>query len=217
MRLLSRPDEETEPTVLDDVDDSPLIDDDVELPDQAAPSDEDETDDQPLTSGEKRRWRPKLATVLAGAAILVSGASMAASGYMLWFHQQTDREQQRRAEFAAAASQAAVTLMSIDSAKAKDNVKQIVDNSTGQFKEDIESSADDLVRAAQDSKATTKAAAKATAVQSMDEDSAVVLVSTATTVSNSAGANQQPRNWRLSVTMVRDGGQIKMSKVEFVP
>ncbi|TGB36817.1 hypothetical protein EJD98_28225 [Mycolicibacterium peregrinum] len=187
------------------------------MPDQADPSDQDETDDQPPASGEKRRWRPKLATVLAGVAILVSGALLAASGYLIWFHQQTDREQQRRAEFAAAASQAAVTLMSIDSAKAEDNVKQIVDNSTGQFKEDIESSAEDLVRAAQDSKATTKATAKATAVQSMDADSAVVLVSTATTVSNSAGANQQPRNWRLSVTMVRDGEQIKMSKVEFVP
>ena len=222
MRLLSRPVEETEPTVLDDVDetDSPLSDDvelPDELPDQADPSDQDETDDQPPASGEKRRWRPKLATVLAGVAILVSGALLAASGYLIWFHQQTDREQQRRAEFAAAASQAAVTLMSIGSAKAEDNVKQIVDNSTGQFKEDIESSAEDLVRAAQDSKATTKATAKATAVQSMDADSAVVLVSTATTVSNSAGANQQPRNWRLSVTMVRDGEQIKMSKVEFVP
>lgn len=225
MRLLSRPGEETEPTVLDDVDDtdSPLSDDDsplhddAELPDQAHPSDVDDTEDQPPTSDEKRRWRPKLATVLAGVAILVSGALLAASGYLVWFHQQTDREQQRRAEFSAAASQAAVTLMSIDSAKAEENVKQIVDNSTGQFKEDIESSAEDLVRAAQDSKATTKATAKATAVQSMDADSAVVLVSTATTVSNSAGANQQPRNWRLSVTMVRDGGQIKMSKVEFVP
>lgn len=223
MRLLSRPDEETEPTVLDEVDESPLSDDDspphddAELSDQAAPPDEAGTDDQPPASGGKPRWRPKLATVLAGVAILVSGALLASSGYLIWFHQQTDREQQRRAEFAAAASQAAVTLMSIDSAKAEDNVKQIVDNSTGQFKEDIESSAEDLVRAAQDSKATTKATAKATAVQSIDADSAVVLVSTATTVSNSAGANQQPRNWRLSVTMVRDGEQIKMSKVEFVP
>ncbi|MBU9762852.1 hypothetical protein FR943_03145 [Mycobacterium sp. TNTM28] len=136
---------------------------------------------------------------------------------MVWDHQQVDREQQRRAEFAAAASQAAVTLMSIDSATAKDNVRQIIDNSTGGFKEDIESSAEDLVKAAQDSKASTKATAQAAAVQSMDADTAVVLVSSATTVSNTAGADQQPRNWRLSLTMVDDGSQIKMSKVEFVP
>ncbi|MCA4754399.1 hypothetical protein H7J76_26420 [Mycolicibacterium fortuitum] len=180
-------------------------------------SQQDGTDDQPPVVDEKRRWRPKLATVLVAVAILLSGVLLAASGYMLWCHRQTDHEQQRRAEFAAAASQAAVTLMSIDSATAQDNVRQIIDNSTGQFKDDIQSSAEDLVKAAQDSKATTKATVRASAVQSMDADSAVVLVSSATTVSNSAGANQQPRNWRLSLTMVEDGGQIKMSKVEFVP
>ncbi len=220
MRLLSRSDQETETAVLDEVDtvDSHLSDGDLELPDPVdAGTDRPATEDAPPASGEKRRWRPKFAPVLASFAILVSVALMAASGYMIWFHQQAEREQQRRAEFSAAASQAAVTLMSIDSAKAADNVRQIVDNSTGQFKEDIESSSADLVKAAQDSKATTKATVGASAVQSMDADSAVVLVSTATTVSNSAGANQQPRNWRLSVTMVDDGGQIKMSKVEFVP
>ncbi|MBN3512528.1 hypothetical protein [Mycolicibacterium nivoides] len=219
MRLLSRSDQETETAVLEPADDvdPQLSDDDLELLDQPE-TDADEVDeDQPSARGAKRRWRPRLATLLAGVAILVSGALLAASGYMIWYHQQADREQQRRAEFSAAASQAAVTLMSIDSATAQDNVRQIIDNSTGQFKDDIQSSAEDLVKAAQDSKATTKATVKASAVQSMDADSAVVLVGTATTVSNSAGANQQPRNWRLSLTMVKDGDQIKMSKVEFVP
>ncbi|MED5810966.1 hypothetical protein VST63_01220 [Mycolicibacterium sp. 050232] len=209
MRLLSRSEQETETAVLDEPDhvDSQLTDD--------GPVGEDE--EQPAEAEVKRSRRPRLSTLLAGVAILVSGALIAAGGYVLWYHQQADVEQQRRAEFAAAASQAAVTLMSIDSATAQDNVRQILDNSTGQFKADIESSSEDLVKAAQDSKATTKATVGASAVQSMDGDSAVVLVSTSTTVSNSAGANQQPRNWRLSVTMVKDGGQIKMSKVEFVP
>ncbi|QRY53493.1 hypothetical protein [Mycolicibacterium septicum] len=216
MRLLSRSDQETETAVLEPADDvdPQLSDGDLEMLDQP---EDDADEDQASSRGTKRRWRPRLATLLAGVAILASGALLAASGYVIWYHQQADREQQRRAEFSAAASQAAVTLMSIDSATAQDNVRQIIDNSTGQFKDDIQSSAEDLVKAAQDSKATTKATVKASAVQSMDADSAVVLVGTATTVSNSAGANQQPRNWRLSLTMVKDGEQIKMSKVEFVP
>ncbi|WP_234998138.1 hypothetical protein [Mycobacterium sp. DBP42] len=215
MRLLSRPEQATGAAVLDDADE-------VTESSVQAQADEDtdggtDSDGQPPAAAEKRSRRPKLATVLAGVTILASVGLLAASGYMTWFVQRADGEQQRRAEFSAAASQAAVTLMSIDSAKAQDNVKQIIDNSTGQFKEDIESSAMDLVRTAQDSKASTNATVRAAAVQSMDTDSAIVLVSAATTVSNSAGANQQPRNWRLSVTMVDDGGQIKMSKVEFVP
>lgn len=168
-------------------------------------------------SGERQRWRRIFTIVAAGCAVVVSGASVVAGGYMLRYHHEAAQTQQRRAEFAAAAAQAAVTLMSIDSATAQDNVRQIIENSTGQFKDDIQSSAEDLVKTAQDAKARTKATARASAVQSMDVDSAVVLVSSETTVSNSAGADQQPRNWRLSLTMVDDGGQIKMSKVEFVP
>ena len=51
----------------------------------------------------------------------------------------------------------------------------------------------------------------------MSDDSAVVLVAATSHVTNAAGAKQDPRNWRLSVTVARDGDQIKLSKVEFVP
>ena len=58
---------------------------------------------------------------------------------------------------------------------------------------------------------------RSTGVESMTDDSAVVLVSATSRVTNSAGAKQEPRSWRLSVNLERIGDQIKMSKVEFVP
>jgi len=51
----------------------------------------------------------------------------------------------------------------------------------------------------------------------MTDNSAVVLVSASSRVTNAAGAKQEPRTWRLSVDLERVGDQIKMSKVEFVP
>jgi Mce-associated membrane protein len=51
----------------------------------------------------------------------------------------------------------------------------------------------------------------------MTGDSATVLVAATSTMSNSAGGQQPPRSWRLSVTVQRDRGQLKVSKVEFVP
>ena len=68
-----------------------------------------------------------------------------------------------------------------------------------------------------DSKVVTKADVKATAVQSMTDDSAVVLVAASSEVKNAASDKQPPRGWRLSVTVEREDGQPKMSKVEFVP
>ncbi|KAB7758617.1 hypothetical protein MMUC44124_11020 [Mycolicibacterium mucogenicum DSM 44124] len=175
------------------------------------------TPQEPSTGRWRRLCRPKLKTVLATVAVLASVAALVATGYMLHYHRQFDSEVQRKAEFTSAASQAVVTLMSIDGTKAEDNVQQILANSTGPFRDDFQADAKDFVQVARESKAATKATVRSAAVESMTPDSAVVLVTAATTVSNTAGTNQQPRNWRLSVTMIRDGAQLKMSKVEFVP
>jgi Mce-associated membrane protein len=51
----------------------------------------------------------------------------------------------------------------------------------------------------------------------MTNDQATVLVAVTTNVSNKASAKQDPRSWRLRVGMARDGDQIKLAKVEFVP
>jgi Mce-associated membrane protein len=107
--------------------------------------------------------------------------------------------------------------MTLDFNKAKEGVQRIIDDSTGSFSDDFRARADDFVKVVQDSKVVTEATVNATAVQSMTPDSAVVLVAATSRVTNSAGAQKDPRAWRLSVTVTKDGGQIKMSKAEFVP
>lgn len=57
----------------------------------------------------------------------------------------------------------------------------------------------------------------ATGVESMTDDTAVVFVAVTSRITNDKGAKQDPRTWRLSVAMARDGDRIKMAKVEFVP
>jgi Mce-associated membrane protein len=158
-------------------------------------------------------WKAVAATV----TIVVIAALLAGCGYAYWYHRQAQAEQERRAEFAAAARQGVVTLMSLDYNKAKEDVQRIIDNSTGQFKTDFQNTADDFVNVAIDSKAITETNVTATAVESMTDDTATVLVAATSRVTNSAGAKQEPRAWRLSVNLARDGGQMKLAKVEFVP
>jgi Mce-associated membrane protein len=160
---------------------------------------------------------PSRKTVAVGIAIVITCAFVAASGYMAWHHSQAVHDHQLAAEYAAGARQAVVTLMSLDFTKANDDVQRIIDNSTGQFKADFEGAAGDFVKAAQDSKVVAEATVQSAAVESMTGDSAVVLVAATSKVTNTAGAKQEPRAWRLSVNVVRDSGQIKLSKVEFIP
>ncbi|BBY18293.1 hypothetical protein [Mycolicibacterium litorale] len=169
------------------------------------------------TPARRRFRRPGWSAVVASLAVLVTAASLAASGYMAWHHREAAGQHQQSVEFAAAARQIAFTLMSIDAAKAEESVKQILDNSTGQFHEEFKVASEDFVRLAQDGKVVTDVKVKAAAVESMTNDSATVLVTATSTVTNAAGADRQPRSWRLSVDIVRDAGQLKMSKMEFVP
>jgi len=63
----------------------------------------------------------------------------------------------------------------------------------------------------------TQGTVTAAALESMDEHSASVLVAASSRITNSAGAKDEPRMWRIRVTVTEEGGQYKMSKVDFVP
>jgi Mce-associated membrane protein len=158
-----------------------------------------------------------LTFVAAGLVILLSLGLFGAGGWMIWHHHQVVAEQQRSAEFAAAARRGVVTLMSLDFNHAEDDVKRIIDNTTGDFRRDFESQAPEFTDVAKQSKVVTEATVNAAAVQSMTKDTATVLIAVTTRVPNMASKQQEPRSWRLSVDVVRDGGQIKLAKVEFVP
>lgn len=166
-----------------------------------------------------RLRRPKWSTLAASLAILVILGALAGSGYMIKEHRDAVQQRQRAAEFVAAARQGVVTLTSLDFNHAKQGVQRILENSTGSFKDDFLKMADDFTKVVEQSKVVSQGSVQAAAVEldSMTKDSAVVLVASTSEVTNAAGAKQDPRSYRLIVTVARDGGQLKISKVEFVP
>jgi Mce-associated membrane protein len=165
-----------------------------------------------------RRWRPGLRVfpALAVAAVVVICGLLAASGYMLWHHHTVLEQRQETAAFVAAAKQGVVNMTSLDFKKAKADVQRVIDSSTGEFRDDFQKRAGDFTTVVEQSKVVTEGTVKATAVESVDKDSAVVLVLGNERVTNAAGAKDEPRSFRLRVSVARDGDQIKMSKVEFV-
>ncbi|MGW5377822.1 hypothetical protein ACWESM_20515 [Nocardia sp. NPDC003999] len=162
-----------------------------------------------------RRLRRR-STMTVGALVVILLA-LASSGYIVRHHQDVTENDRRAAEFTAAARQGVVALTTLDFNRAKEDVQRVLDNSTGSFRADFQARATDFTTVIQQSRVATDGKVNATAIESMTEDSAVVLVAATSQVTNSAGARQEPRAWRLSVTVTRDGDQLRMSKVEFVP
>lgn len=186
-----------------------------------ADADEDEADstvEGPTPVPSRRGGRALVVRIVAMTlAVLCTGALIAVSAYMVTQHRRVLDQEKLNSEYVAAGRQSVVTLMSLDFNNAEEDVKRIIENSTGSFKTDFEDQAEDFVKVAQDSKVVTDVTVTAAAVEKMNKDSATVLVAATSRVTNAAGAKQEPRAWRLSVDLQRDGGQIKMAKVEFVP
>lgn len=159
---------------------------------------------------------PKVSLALSIAAVVAIVGLLGASGWMAWQHQHVVKERQRAAAFIATARQGVINLTSLDFNKAKEDVQRVLDIATGEFKDDFQKRAEDFAAVVKDSKAVTEGSVTAAAVESMNNDSAVVLVLDNERVTNIAGAKDQPRTFRFRVSVVHDGDDLKVSKVEFV-
>ena len=168
-------------------------------------------------SRRRRLRRPGRKALAAAAAVVISCGSLAASGYLLWQHHDAVQQRQRTAQFATAARNAILTMLTINASTARADVQRFADQTTGQFKAMVLLSGEDYVKALEQSKVSSKAAVQAVAVQSMTQDSAVVLVAAKSELTKPDQAKPESRSWRVVVNLERDGGQLKISKVEFTP
>jgi Mce-associated membrane protein len=190
---------------------------------EAAPSDQNTgaARAEATESRPPRRWlrprRPSRKAMAAVAAVGVICASLAGSGYLVWHHRGVVQQRNRSSEFAAAARNAIVTMMTIDPAKAREDLQRFVDDTTGTFKLSILMGGEDAVKAVEQSKVISKGSVQAAAVESMSQDSAIVLIAAKSEITKPGAAKPESRPMRIVVTVQRDGGQLKISRLEFVP
>lgn len=167
------------------------------------------------------RWpgnirRPSTRTLGAAVCTVLICASAAAAGAMWWQHWQAAQDQQRSVEFTRVARQGVTDLMSLNFGNAKDDVQRLINDTSGDFRKDLESHRDDFIAVVQDSKVVTTCAIKGVAVQSMSADAGTVLVAASSKITDTAGASKEQRTWRVTVTLNRIAGQLKISRVEFI-
>ncbi len=106
--------------------------------------------------------------------------------------------------------------MAIDGQHAKEDIQRLIDACTDPLKSQVEATSNVMVKQAEDSKVVSKVTVEAVAVESVTDNSAVVLVAAKSDVTNADNTKRAPALWRLRLNLNRDGGQLKMSKVDFL-
>ncbi|OBH62551.1 hypothetical protein A5685_23025 [Mycobacterium colombiense] len=192
--------------------------DEAETEEEASDETPEDAESEAEPARSRRRLRlPSWSVAWKAAVIVLICAFVAASGYMMWQRHETVERNQRAANFIAGARQGVINLTSMDFNKAKEDVQRVIDSSTGPFRDDFQARAKDFTTVVEQSKVVTQGTVNAAAVQSINGDFGLVLVAATSHITNAAGAKDEPRNWRLKVTVKNDGGQYKMSNVEFIP
>ncbi|MFV0496206.1 hypothetical protein [Mycobacterium sp.] len=183
--------------------------------------------DQPATRAGERTFmgkplgtvRARLTSVAVVIAAFISLFALGASVEMAVLHRSAEHARQLIGEYATAANRGVAALTSLDFAHAERSAQRILDLATGAFRERFLETADDFTKTVRESRVTTHGAVRHAAVErdTLTPMSAVVLVVSRSEVTDAAGVEQDPRDYRVIVTVTREDGQLKMSNVEFLP
>ncbi|WP_061504107.1 hypothetical protein [Mycobacterium avium] len=168
-----------------------------------------ETHDGPPSP--RKRW---LHYTLTGVTILIFVAALGLSGYLGWQDkQQKDIDNAGRAALSSA-QRFAVTLTSIDTSSVDQNFTQVVDGSTGEFKDMYSQSASQLRQVLIDNKAMSKGTIIDSAVKSASKTKVDVVLFVDQWITNVASPQPRLDRSRVAMTMELVNGRWLASKVE---
>lgn len=165
------------------------------------------------TAARTLRSPTTLATVL-GLVMCVAMTSLV--GWLGVRTYQSHQQQQRQALFVQIARQGAVSLTTIDFAHADADIQRILDSATGTFYDDFSKRSQPFVDVVKKAQSKSEGTVTEAGLESEQGDTAQVLVAVSVKTSNAGAQEQQPRAWRMRISVQKLGDGAKVSNVEFV-
>ncbi len=191
-----------------------LVDDDVlDIDDDVDASVADDADGPGL--GTKKPKSELRRAMLFGSVVILALAILV--GWLGFRAYQSHLEKAQRSQFLEAARHGALNLTTIDWQKAERDVQRILDGATGQFHDDFAMRSQPFVDVVKQAKSTSVGTITEAGLESEGVGNAQVLVAVAVKTSNAGAPEQNPRAWRMRISVEKVGEQAKVSNVEFVP
>lgn len=189
-------------------------DTDSSATDEVQPDDVDEhtldaTDDQQPNNGKGRRIN-----VARRAAALILAVVLGGAGYEGWLLFQHHRQDVAAAQALTAAKKYVLALTSVDVNAIDKNFTEVLDGSTGEFKDMYTKSSAQLRQTLIDNKAAAHGSVVDAAVQSATLDKVDVVLFVDQSVSNGTAPAPQLDRSRMKMTMEKVDGRWLASKVE---
>jgi Mce-associated membrane protein len=164
---------------------------------------------------EKKRMSPvRLATVL-GMVVVV--ALTALVGWLGFRGYQAHQAQRQRELLVQVGRQGALNLTTIDWQHADADIQRILDSSTGAFYDDFSKRSKPFVELVKKVQSKSVGTVNEAGLESQSGDEAQMLVAVTVDTSDLGAAQQDPRHWRMRISVKKIGNEAKISNVAFVP
>lgn len=181
---------------------------------EAADVDAAEVDAEPAPAKEPMS-HVKLATIAGLVLVVVLGGLAGWLGYRAYESRQAEDLQNL---FLQVGRQGALNLTTISHEHAEQDVQRVLDSSTGTFYDDFQARSQPFVEVVKQAQSKSEGTIAEAGIESSSDTEARVLVAVTVNTTNAGAPEQQPRAWRMRITVQKTGDdEAKISNVEFVP
>ncbi|MGV0642340.1 tetratricopeptide repeat protein [Mycolicibacterium sp. XJ879] len=156
----------------------------------------------------------RLATIVGVVLVLGLGGLVGWLGYQAYEAHQAEEQRQL---FVQVGRQGALNLTTIDWENAEEDVQRILDSATGTFYDDFQQRSAPFVEVVKQAQSKSEGTITEAGLESVSGDEGQVLVAVTVNTSNAGAPEQQPRSWRMRITVQQIDDEAKVSNVEFVP
>jgi Mce-associated membrane protein len=157
-----------------------------------------------------------LKPIAVGLAIIV--ALVGLGGWLGFRVRQDNQVQAQRNLYVQVARQTAINLTTINYTEVDADIKRVLDSATGAFHDEFQNRSQPFVEVVKKVQSKSEGTIAEAGLLSYTKDQAQVLVAVAVKTSMAAApADQEPRRWRMRLTVDKTGDSAKVSNVEFVP
>lgn len=206
---LTETDTTVEPT---DTDETALEADET---DDTDVDDADDADDAEVAAPRRAPWsHVKIALVAGLVGVLALAGLTGWLGYRTW---ESQRAESARELFLQVGRQGALNLTTIDWEHADADVQRILDSATGTFYDDFQKRAQPFAEVVKQAKSKSEGTIAEAGLETSTDNEAQVLVAVTVKTTNAGAPEQQPRAWRMRISVEKLGDEAKVSNVEFVP
>ena len=179
-----------------------------------ADSPEIELNDSGAAPAEQSTSPVRFAT-LVGLAVIVGLTTLV--GWQGFKAYQVHQAQEQRRLFVEVGRQGALNLTTIDWRHADADVKRVLDSASGTFFDDFSKRQQPFIEVVKKAQSTSTGTITEAGLESESGDNAQVLVAVSVKTSNIGAAEQEPRVWRMRISVQKSGDDAKVSNVAFVP